>query len=74
MKDGFYETRKEQIEDDAKMVDRGRMKLRDALKSAAFVGACEERDRTLAFIRDKPELKWLYQQICNKGVLEVLGY
>lgn len=74
MKDGFYETRKEQIEADAKLVDRGKMNLRDALKGAAMVGACEERDRTLGFLRGKPELNWLYQMICDKGVLDVLGY
>src|SRR5258708_3181341 len=69
-----FTTRKDQIKSFARQVSRKTESVAGALKSAAMVGACEERDRTLAMIRGKPELKWLYEEICSVGVLRVLGY
>lgn len=74
MKDGVYETRKEQIEAIARQVGRGKMKLRSALREAALVGACGDRDWVLSVIRGNADLQWLYDKICSKSVVSVLGY
>ena len=55
-----------------------RTQLKDALRSAAMVGACEERTRMLEFLRVAP-VTWISSAeitrfIVSRGVLEVLGY
>ena len=54
-----------------------RASLKSALRSAAMVGACEERHRTLRFL-DRVSSTFgsieIRQFIVSRGVLEVLGY
>ena len=54
-----------------------RQEMKSALRSAAMVGACEERQRTLDYLRSRPGSQLLdaaQQFIVRRGVLEVLGY
>lgn len=85
MKNGTYETRKEQIEKDLlrqlmrdlkaigwatdDIGGRGRKAIAKALKVAAMVGACEERERVLRLA--DPETRW---EITRRSVPDVLGY
>ena len=52
--------------------------IRAELRSAAMVGACEERGRTLAIIRANAHgcsfNQDISSEITSKGVLAVLGY
>ncbi len=80
MKDGFYESRSEQVEaedlqDLLKLIEikpKRRITLirraRKILRSAAFSGACGERDRTIELLRDHSELR---EEICSKSVWDV---
>ena|ERR1700733_4333781 len=89
MKNGTYETRKEQIEreflrrlirllkvEGVVINARARLHIKDALMSAAFVAACEERDRTLRLLADRGHSGdgEMSGQITSKAVLDVLGY
>ncbi len=77
MKNGAYESRREQIEAFAVQVEKKETPLADALRDAAMVGACEDRARTLELIRrnvDASTCRKLVKEICNTSVLEVLGY
>lgn len=78
-------TRKEQIEQDFLRRLRRQLKkagidldeqstehVREALKSSALVGACEERSRTLSMLG--PDEAHLRAAIIKQGVLDVLGY
>lgn len=80
-----FRSRKQQIEKDflgrisRVMKARGvplsrhaRSVIREELKSAAMVGAAEERYRTLRIIRESGTAT--AEQICQKSVLSVLGY
>jgi hypothetical protein len=52
-------------------------RLKDALRGAAMLGACEERTRTLEFLREeglKVTSANAQRFIVSRGVLEVLGY
>ena len=51
--------------------------IRSALKSAAMVGAIEERSRTLQILRarrDQGGVRAIEDEIISEGVLQVLGY
>jgi hypothetical protein len=83
-------SRKEQIEKDflARLVRslkaadipinaKGRALIKETLKSSAMVGACEERSRTLELLRledGSSTAREIEQEICKRGVLDVLGY
>lgn len=81
-------TRKEQIEKDfvprlvralqesgSTIYKEGVRHIESVLRSAAMVGACEERDRTLAILRKQDgETAPIVDEITSKGVLDVLGY
>jgi len=82
MKDGYYESRKEQIEkgflrhivkelkaDGITLTRRARRIILEELRAMAMVAAAEERERTLKMVDGE-----LYKKICAKTVLEVLGY
>jgi len=82
MKNGYYESRKEQIEkgflrhivkalkaDGITLTRHARKVIAEELRSAAMVGAVEERERTLQMVDGQ-----LYEKICAKPVLKVLGY
>lgn len=74
-----YKSRAAQCEGIAREVEHKQIDLREALRSAAFVGACEERDHALATIRREPSIgmglqRRLEEAICGKSVLEVLGF
>ncbi len=72
--DGTYRTRKNQLADLAKEMRDGKRSNVYWLRTAAMIGAAEERSRTLENIKDHPELSWLRDQITNQSVLAVLGY
>lgn len=73
---GMYLTRRDQLEDEM-MVDAlakpTRANIAKQIKSAAFVGACGERDRTLAILK-RHGLADVANEIMAQGVLEVLGW
>lgn len=84
---GMKQTRKRQIETDIlkrlirelRKIDVGavtpamRKPLKEALKTAAMVGGCEERDRTLKFLETfHPHA--IGEFIVKRSVLDVLGY
>lgn len=74
-----YKSRAAQCEGIAREVEHKQTDLREALRSAAFIGACEERDHALAIIRRESGLtmglqKRLEDAICSKSVLEVLDF
>lgn len=79
MKDGFYDSRAEQMGDFAKEVAAKQTTLKAALRDACFVGACEARDQAIASIRKHlagyPELvQRLEDDIFSVSVLQLLGY
>ncbi len=54
-----------------------RAKLKESMRSAAMVGACEERNRTLEFLTVNMYTttpRDAYNFVINRGVLDVLGY
>lgn len=80
-----FRSRKEQIEKDflgriAKVMRAqgnplnrpARSVMREELRSAAMVGAAEERYRTLKMLRENGTVT--ADQICERSVLNVLGY
>lgn len=80
-----FRSRKEQIEKDflgrvAKVMKAqgnplnrpARSVMREELRSAAMVGAAEERYRILKMIRENGSIT--PEQICERSVLSVLGY
>lgn len=69
--DGTFLTRADQVES---FILEYYAVLRKALRSAAMVGACEERDHCLDLIREGGSGQELIDRICKKTVLEVLGY
>ena len=75
-----FRTRREQIEKDFLphcMKNPTRAVIKEELKGAAMVGACEERDRTLRIIdslTDEHLKRLLSDQITAVGVLQVIGY
>lgn len=84
MNNGFYDTRKEQIERDfLPAIIKGlkaegftvsrktRRLILEELSSAAMVGACAERDRILAMVRTGTVTE---SRIVEVGVMTVLGY
>lgn len=79
MTNGQYDSRKEQIEKGFMRelpsgLDRKlRKHIRDRLRDAAMVGACEERDRTLKLLRDRIS-PHLLNSITADPVMKVLGY
>lgn len=86
MQNGSYDTRKEQIEKgfmstlsrDLKALGfplsrKAKQLIKQELRDAAMVGACEERDRTLKLLRDRIS-PHLLSSITDEPVLKVLGY
>jgi hypothetical protein len=88
---GKFRSRKKQIEKDllqrlirelqfadCRITVDGVTQLESFLKSAAMIGACAERDRTLAIIRANAHgcsfNRDVSNEIISKGVLDVLGY
>lgn len=74
-----FKNRADQVRSFARLVRAGKESLPSALRSAAMVGACEERDRTLGLIRatkmlDPATKNFLETLITSEGVLDVLGY
>lgn len=86
MKNGSYETRKEQIEKGfmrtlsrdlraagIPLTRKAKELIKEELRGAAMVGACEERDRSLKLLRDRVS-PHLLNAITADPVLRVLGY
>lgn len=48
--------------------------IKEELKSAAMVGAVEERHRTLSLVSDLSNGRAIAKTITRKSVLDVLGY
>ncbi len=84
MKNGSYESRKEQIESgfmrelsrDLKLMGfalsrQAKMRIKEELKSAAMVGAVEERSRSLDLVGRQSALA---HAIASVPVMKVLGY
>jgi len=74
-----YKSRRTQMLAIARRVEYGRESLREAMKSVAMCAASEERSRTLEIIGlMSPPGKYSEQDfvnaICDKSVLQVLGY
>ena len=76
-----FRTRREQIEKDFLprcLKTPNRKVVRDELRDAAMVGACEERERTMRIIENSACLsadkRQLISSICKTSVLSVLGY
>ena len=89
MKNGYYETRRYQIEAAGLRVicaahkRKGPRQFRaiakQKLRLTAFIGACAERDHALKMIAELNTLtpaqkRYVSELICSKSVLEVLGY
>ena len=85
-KSGVYSTRKEQIDDDFQRVlvkklkasgcfieSKQRALIAEALRDAAMVGACEERDHCLKILRANG-LHNAAKDISSWSIMEVLGY
>lgn len=53
---------------------KARTRINEALRSAAMVGACEERSRTLSLMKSAHDLAEMPTRITAKSVLDVLGY
>ena len=85
MKNGLYESRAEQVLAIVKEVyidckaagcplpGKARRWILDALKRAAFCGACGERDRTLELLRSK-KMDWAVATLISKSIKDVLGF
>lgn len=87
MKGSNYDSRREQIEKDflrdlmrdlrvagVNVTRQSRERIKDALRDAAMVGACEERHRTLKYLQSKHADPDIGRAIMSRGVLSVLGY
>ena len=74
MKDGRYETSKEQVLDFERSVNEGEMTVREALRLAMICGACKERSRTLRILREKFDQQVIADEIIAQSVNEVLGF
>jgi len=75
MKDGRYETSKEQVLDFERSVNEGEMMtVREALRLAMIRGACKERSRTLRILREKFDQQVIADEIIAQSVNEVLGF
>ena len=73
---GFYLTRRDQIEGECVpecLAAKTPRAMRKALRNAALIAACGERDRTLEILREHG-LHSIAEEICKVPVLEVLEY
>ena len=59
---------------DCPINEKGRVIIQETLRSAAMVGACEERARTLELVRGLSNGRMIAEAITRNGVLSVLGY
>jgi len=84
MKNGYYESRKEQIErevarelvkalkgEGVAITSRARTHIKKALRDAAMIGAFAERDRVLTLPEADARLK---EKVIEEAVLAVIGY
>lgn len=74
MKNGFYETRKKQMQAFARSFKKGEVSLSELLEDACTSGAAEERYRCLKIVRDSVNLVVVERKIVAVSVEEVLGY
>ena len=74
MKNGFYETRKAQMQSFARRFKRGKVSLAKVLADACICGAVEERFRCLDIIRDESNRINAAHEIVSRSVEDVLGY
>lgn len=75
MKDGFYDTRKEQMQAFARRYRSGKASLSEVLEDACVCGGAELQFRALSILR-LPEMTIdkAIKLICSEPTAEVLGY